>query len=65
MMSEDGFDKKPNLVIPIGDLKGKAIAASRSRGVKGFKLADWVCEAIEEKLEREGKSLEGPESDSE
>ena len=41
---------KGRIVIDLGYLKGEAVRASRARKMK---LAPWVREAIEEKVERE------------
>lgn len=43
---------KGRIVIDLGDLKTKAVRASRARGMK---FAPWVREAIEEKVERENR----------
>ena len=48
--SEVKEDPKDRGVIDLGDLKGEAVRASRKRKMK---LAPWIREAVEEKIERE------------
>ena len=51
---EEKIAGKGRIVIDLGDLKTKAVRASRARGMK---FAPWVREAIEEKVEREKLTL--------
>jgi hypothetical protein len=47
---EEKISGKGRIVIDLGDLKGEAVRASRKRKMK---LAPWIREAVEEKIERE------------
>jgi hypothetical protein len=47
---EDKISGKGRIVIDLGDLKGEAVRASRKRKMK---LAPWIREAVEEKIQRE------------
>ena len=47
---EEKISGKVRIVIDLGDLKGEAVRASRKRKMK---LAPWIREAVEEKIERE------------
>jgi hypothetical protein len=47
---QEKISGKGRTVIDLGDLKGEAVRASRKRKMK---LAAWIREAVEEKIERE------------
>jgi hypothetical protein len=47
---EEKISAKGRIVIDLSDLLGEAVRASRKRKMK---LAPWIREAVEEKIERE------------
>jgi hypothetical protein len=49
-LDEVKFTGKGRIVIDLGDLKGEAVKASRKRKRK---LAPWIREAVEKKIEQE------------